>query len=289
MAAPLSALDEVVRVSRQAVRRSAAAPPQPLRFVTFLAPNLRAVYQFLARQVEEQLDYPTEFRSAASYADIHEADVAFLCGLPYVELANQADCPVEPLVAPVLRGDRYGGKPIYFSDVIVRRASPLRAFGDLRGCSWACNEPRSQSGYGITRQRLLEVDGTNGFFGKVVETGWHERSLRQVVAGEVDASAIDSHVLAVALRDEPELAEAIHVIDSLGPSSIQPVVVRRGLPRSLIDELRAVFLALADDFEACRVLQRAFIERFVAVDDSTYDDIRVMLRAAEAARFLELR
>lgn len=289
MASPLSAIAQVARASRQPAQHSAVAPPQPLRFVTFLAPNLLDVYQFIARRVEEHLDYPTELRTAASYADIHEADVAFLCGLPYVELTNQADCPIEPLVAPVLCGERYAGRPIYFSDVIVRRDSPFRSFADLRGCSWACNEPHSQSGYGITRQRLLELGETNGYFGKVVQTGWHERSLRQVVAGQVDASAIDSHVLAVALRDEPDLADAIRVIDSLGPSSIQPIVVRRCLPDSLKKELQTRFLSLADNSASSQILRSAFIERFVAVDDSTYDDIRFMLRAAEAARFLELK
>jgi phosphonate transport system substrate-binding protein len=274
---------------RRAERHTPATLPRPLRIVSFLAPNLLDLYQYLARAIEEQLDYPTELTTAGSYAAIADADVAFLCSLPYVEMASQGKAPVEPLAAPVLCGERYGGRPIYFSDVIVRHDSPFQSFADLRGRSWAYNEPRSQSGYGITRQRLLELGETSGYFSRVVQTGWHERSLRQVLAGEVDASAIDSHVLAVALRDEPQLSDQLRVIDSLGPSTIQPVVVSTRLPDALKAELRTFFLMIADQPRACQVLRRAFIESFVAVDDSSYDDIRVMRGAAAAANFLELK
>src|SRR5262249_20926425 len=98
-----------------------------------------------------------------------------------------------------------------------------------------------------------------------------------------------SHVLAVALRDEPELAAQLRLIDSLGPSTIQPVVVNSRLPDSLKTELRALFLTIADDPQGHQVLRHAFVERFVAVDDSAYDDIRAMRAAAAAAHFLELK
>jgi phosphonate transport system substrate-binding protein len=280
-------VERLPRTLRCAERR--VTLPRPLRIVSFLAPNLLGLYEYLARAIEEQLDYPTQLMTAASYADIADADLAFLCSLAYVEMASQGKAPVEPLAAPVLCGERYGGQPIYFSDVIVRRDSPFQSFADLRGRSWAYNEPRSQSGYGITRQRLLELGETGGYFGRVVQTGWHERSLRQVLAGEVDASAIDSHVLAVSLRDEPKLAAQLRIIDSLGPSTIQPVVANRRLPDYLKIELRTLFLAIADKPAARQVLRRAFIECFVAVDDSSYDDIRAMRGAAAAANFLELK
>src|SRR5262249_9221731 len=156
-----------------------------------------------------------------------------VCGLPYVERARRGHCPVEPIAAPVVAGARYGGRPIYFSDVIVRRDSPCRCFAELRGRSWAYNEPHSQSGYGITRFVLARDGQARGLFGRVVDAGWHERAVRLVATGECDASAIDSHVLALIFRDEPALAKELRVIDALGPSTIQPVVVSRRLPRAL--------------------------------------------------------
>jgi phosphonate transport system substrate-binding protein len=196
---------------------------------------------------------------------------------------------VAPIAAPVLAGTRYQGRPICFSDVIVRRDSPCHAFADLRGRSWAFNEPHSQSGHGITRHYLLEQGETNVYFGQVVEAGSHEAAIRLVASGEVDASAIDSHVLAVACRDHPELAGRLRIIHALGPSPIQPVVAARRVPDSLKAELRALLLGLAADPAGRAVLGDGLIDRYVPAEDCTYEPIRDMLHAAERTGFLEIR
>jgi phosphonate transport system substrate-binding protein len=263
---------------------------RPIRFATFLAPHMYPVYGFITRYIGDRLGCLTELVVGSSYEALDtESEVAFVCGLPYVELVRRKGPCVEPLAAPLLKGERYGGKPVYFSDVIVRRGSPFRTFADLRGRSWAYNEPHSHSGYGVTRYRLVQMGQTNGFFGRVVEAGYHERSIRMVSAGEVDASAIDSHVLAMTLRDRPELENRLRVIDTFGPSTVQPVVAVRRLPWRLREDIRAVLLAMAEDPAARARLAGGLVERFVPVSDSTYDDIRAMLAAAEAAAFLTIR
>jgi phosphonate transport system substrate-binding protein len=262
-----------------------------LRFVTFLAPNLFPFYEFITHHAGRRLGLPTELAVGSSYAQLstEAVDVAFVCGLPYVELSRGGEAPVEPLAAPILRGGRFGGRAIYFSDVIVQRASRWQSFTDLRGCSWAYNEPHSQSGYGITRHHLISRGETNGYFGRIVEAGWHEEALWLVARGAVDAAAIDCQVLAVALRAQPELAAQLRIIDTLGPSTIQPVVAARRLPQRLRTDLRAFLLNLANDPVARPHLDFALVQGFEAVNDASYADIRAMLAAAEAADFLALR
>ena len=265
-------------------------PVLPLRFVTFLAPNMLSVYRFITRFVSDRLRLPAELQVGFSYTQLYdEVDIGFICGLPYIQLAQRGDPPVEPLAAPVLEGDRYGGQPIYYSDVVVRRDSPFHSFAELRGRSWCYNETQSQSGYGITRYHLVQLGETGGFFGEVVEAGWHERSLRLVYSGDVDASAIDSQVLAIALRDQPELAAELRILDSLGPSTIQPIVASRRLCPSLRADLQAVLMEMHQHDLARKPLAHGFVERFVPVADGDYDDIRAMQIASEAADFLVLR
>jgi phosphonate transport system substrate-binding protein len=278
-------------LSQIAEGRGSRRRQNALRFVTFLAPNLFPLYQFIALHAGRRLGLPTELAVGSSYAELGspDTDIAFVCGLPYVEMARGGQAPVEPLAAPVLHGDRFGGRAVYFSDVIVHRVSRWRSFADLRGRSWAYNEPHSQSGYGVTRYHLVCRGETNGYFGRVVEAGWHERALRLVACGAVDAAAIDCHVLAVALRARPGLAARVRVIDTLGPSTIQPVVASRRLPQRLRTDLRAFLLNLANDPVARPHLDRALVQGFEAVNDASYDDIRAMLAAAEAADFLALR
>lgn len=196
---------------------------------------------------------------------------------------------MELLAAPVLRGARYGGLPIYFSDVVVAAESPLTSFADLRGRSWSYNDVDSHSGYNVTRARLIELGATQGYFGRVVAAGSHEQSMRLVAAGEVDGSAIDSQVLAVELREHPELARKLRVIDTLGPSPIQPVVAARALPDDEKAAIRRQLLAMGDDPAERARLNYGFVDRFVAVRDADYDPIRRMLGAAEAIGFMTLR
>ncbi len=264
----------------------------PLRFVTFLAPNMFPVYRFIAEYVGRHLGRATTLTVGGTSFDVFaagEADVGFICGLPYVDLMRALPPPVALLAAPVLAGARYEGRPIYYSDVIVRADSPFQSFADLRGRRWAYNDRDSHSGYNITRYRLVQMGETQGFFGAVIEAGWHQRAIEMVVTGEIDAAAIDSQVLAVELRDQPELAAQLRVIDVLGPATIQPVVAARQVPEGLRGAIQAVLLGIVDDAAARAVLARGFVERFVAVRDADYDDIRGMVAAAVAADFLTLR
>jgi phosphonate transport system substrate-binding protein len=245
--------------------------------VTFLAPNLLPVYEFITRVMEKKLGWPTELLVARSASDMNgHTDLSFLCGFMYVRLTQESGPVLEPLVAPVLKGKRYADLPIYLSDIIVRTESLFQTFPDLRGRSWSYNELDSQSGYGITRHHLLQLNETDGYFGEVIEAGWHERSIHMVLSGQVDASAIDSHVLAVAFRDDPELKTDLRIIGTFGPSTIQPVAAASRLSMGLKSELRYLLMELADDPEAKAVLAHSFIDRFVAIQDTDYDDIRHM-------------
>ena len=249
------------------------------------------MYQFIADYVGKQLGIATELAVGEDYSRAKDGsmDVGFICGLPYVLFTRDNPSSMFPIAAPVLKGDRYNDRPIYFSDVIVRRDSPFDSFDALRGARWSFNEPLSQSGYGIVRQKLVEIGETRGFFGEVVEAGFHQRSIRLVQTGEVDASAIDSQVLEVAMRDHPRIGEKLRVIDQLGPSTIQPVVASGSLSAVLRADLTAVLEQLGNDPTARPALDQGLVRRFVAANEANYDDIREMVRVAEEVDFSVIR
>jgi phosphonate transport system substrate-binding protein len=262
----------------------------PLRFATFLAPNMLPVYRFLADRIGDRLGRPVELVVGSSFDQFEqgEADLGVICGLPYVWLAARRPPPVEPLAAPVLAGDRYAGRPVYYSDVIVRRDSPISCLEELRGCSWAYNEPASHSGYTVTLYSLVCMGARPGFLGRVVEAGFHQRAIRLVHSGAVHAAAIDSQVLAVEFRNHPQLADHLRVIGSFGPSTIQPVVAARRLPARLKDEVRELLVELGDDPTARPLLAHGFVDHFRLVDDAAYNDIRAMLATIHAAGWASL-
>jgi phosphonate transport system substrate-binding protein len=262
-----------------------------LRFGTFLAPNMMPVYQAIADEVGASLGLSTELVVETDYENCRNDvnDVCFVCSLPYVHFEREGVAPAVPIAAPVLQGDRYDDRPIYFSDVIVRADSGISGFADLRGRSWAYNEPLSQSGYGITRYHLVSLGETHGFFGEVIEAGFHETAIRMVRDGEADGAAIDSQVLAIEFRDHPELIESLRVIDALGPSTIQPVAVSKRFDGAFRDSVRAVMTDLHRQEGFREILAQGFVDRFTAVGPDDYDDIRAMLEACENVGFMEIR
>src|SRR2546425_6183831 len=193
-----------------------------IRFASYLSPNIYATYEHITRYVGEKVGRPTTLTVGRSFEEFAagQVDVGFICGLPYSHLADSPSCPVELLVAPVLQGERYQHRPIYFSDVIVRNDSPYTSFNDLQGCTWAYNQRVSHSGWNLVYYSLLEQDKTLRYFGRMIETGSHQRSISLVLEGQADATAIDSHVLDVFLAQNTAAVDTLRSIAMLGPASM---------------------------------------------------------------------
>jgi phosphonate transport system substrate-binding protein len=257
---------------------------QTLRFATYLAPNLYETYEYIARYVGEKVGHAAVLTVGHSFDEFAEGqvDVGFICGLPYVQMADSPSCSVELLVAPVLQGERYQQKPIYFSDVIVRKDSPYASCADVRGlqvlqgCIWAYNQRVSHSGWNIVCYSLREQGEPASYFGQMIESGSHQRSVLLVLEGRADATAVDSHVLDVFLAKNREAAAELRIIDMLGPSSIPPVVIAKTVDQTLKRRVQEVLLTMHEDPHAASALRAGAINRFVQVSDEGYQDIRKM-------------
>lgn len=55
-----------------------------LHAVTFLAPNMLPVYHFMMEHLSTKLGCEIELTVGLDYHEIFQADLAFICGLPYV-------------------------------------------------------------------------------------------------------------------------------------------------------------------------------------------------------------
>jgi ABC-type phosphate/phosphonate transport system substrate-binding protein len=268
----------------------AAASTAPLRVASHLAPGVEPLYAFLAEYLAARLGRTAEFVVAESYERCAQDvdDVCFVCSIPYLLFADAGRIDMEVIAAPVLQGDRYAGRPIYFSDVIVATNSLHRSFADLRGATWGYNEPFSHSGYMTVLHHLATLGEDRTYFARMVEAGYHQDAIRMVADGRIDAAAIDSQVLDIELRDHPSLSRAVRLIGTIGPSTIQPVVASRSrLTDSERRTVREALIHVADEPENRGLLDAALVERFVAIDAAGYDDIRGMLARVRRAGLLE--
>jgi phosphonate transport system substrate-binding protein len=261
----------------------------PLRVASHLAPSVLPAYAMATRRLGERLKRPAELVVAAAYdrcaADVDH--VCFVCSIPYLLLSSAGRIRMEILAAPVLRGRRYAGRPIYFSDVIVRADTQWHSLDELDGRRWAFNEPYSHSGFIVALHGLARLGATASFIGEAIEAGFHDDAIQMIRDGRADWAAIDSQVLDLALRRDPALRRQLRVIETLGPSTIQPVVASaRRLSGAQRGAARATLLAIHADAGDRMVLRASGIDRFVPVEDGDYDDIRGMLDTVSRAGLL---
>ena len=248
---------------------------------TFLAPRLWSVYERVTHAAGAALGRPARLVQGESFSQLTrgELDAAFVCGLPYVALREQFGSAVEALAAPVMAGERYGDRPVYFSDVLVRADAPAARLQDLAGGRLGVNEPESHSGYGVVLAALADRGVPEGGFAEVVATGSHARSLEGLRAGRIDVAAVDSHLLAALGADDPRLGEHLRVVEPLGPSPAQPLTAGPALS----EQERVLVREALREVERTDLAPGVSFARWEPVDDADYDPIRRM-RAAGAAR-----
>ena len=262
-----------------------------LRFTSCQAEIAEPFCRALAAFIGDKLAIPSEFigdipwQERERLLDRGDIDVCWICGLPYVRKNNSEKKTVDLLAAPVMRHPRYGGRPVYYSDVVVHADSSLRFFEDLRGRTWAYNEPGSHSGYNLTRYHLAKEGLGAHYFGRVVESGSHENSLRMLLEHAIDATAIDSIVLEMAFTNNRSIVERIRTITVLGPSPAPPWVVHASVSSDVLQALRQEFLFMDKDPRGQRILEDAGMLRFAPVSDYEYDPIREMERIAASVEW----
>lgn len=265
--------------------------PNALKITSIQAQNADFIIEQITGYIGKSLGIPTEFildipwQARERQLDAGYIDIGWICGLPYIWKIDQENPHIELLAAPVMRADRYQNRPIYFSDVVVHRDSDFYTFSDLRGASWAYNEPHSHSGYNITRYHLASLGETKGYFHKVVEAGAHQNALEMVLKRQIDAAAIDSTVLELELALKPEIKKYFRIIESLGPSPIPPWVIQKSVPIDIRKAIQGSLIKMHTIPEGGAILSRGQIARFVIVQDTDYNPIREMAKTADSIEF----
>jgi ABC-type phosphate/phosphonate transport system substrate-binding protein len=257
-----------------------------LRFVTYLAPSLPLeLFETIVRRVAAAAGMPAsldvETGTSAPPPDrvdpfsSDEADVGFLCAPGWAALAARRPAPVELIAAPVFDDPRAERRPVYFADVVVRRAAPVRALAELATARWAYNDECSLSGYHAIRRALGGHDAT------FLRAGSHLGAIDRVLAGEADAASVDSNVLALWRRREPVRSSELRAVGSWGPYPIQPVVARTALAATVKDALRRALCGLHVE-PSCTALRELGLLHFVAVSERDYWSEREAFACAES-------
>ncbi len=228
---------------------------RPLVVTTWLSPGLPlGLFQAITDHLGEALAVRTELTVESKISGplkpeddrftLGSTDVGFLCPPAYVWLRTP---PVDSVrlvpLAPVHDDPRNDGRPVYFSDIVVRHDAPFDRFDDLAGARFGYNDPSSLSGHLSVLSRLAEDGLDPYFFGTFERVGGHRDALERILDGRLDAAAIDANVWRTWKADNPRSARGLRSTDALGPHPVQPVVVRKELADDLLEPIGAALSA----------------------------------------------
>ena len=265
-----------------------------LRVRTYLTPSVpRSLFAYLACYLGQRLGVATELqietrhsgppRGAPDPFSRDEVDLGFFCAPPYIWLQERRPPPVELVPFGLVFDDPRGaGRPVYFSDIVVRVDNPARSFRDLVDARWGYNDRESLSGYYSVLQTAAEHGADVSFLSRLHDTGSHLASLRGLRRGTIDAAAIDSAVLALRQRRDRGLRSDLRVVHGLGPWPIQPIVMRRSLPARVKAQLVSAVGALGETPAQRRALRRWLVSGVAPMTDADFDVERAALARAQA-------
>jgi phosphonate transport system substrate-binding protein len=273
-----------------------------LNAVSYLSPNLfwfyRSVSQAIARRCNCEVELIVADCDSLDDPALknNQVDIAFICGLPLIRHNRIAKQALEILAVPVMQGNRYQQKPIYFADIVVHADSGFYELADLEGSRFCYNDRGSNSGYNLLRYRVLQnlksqfpsqnLPTNYQFFQSSQASGSHQNSLQWIASGLADCAAIDSIVMAAELRQFPELAQSLRVIESI-PSPIPLIAIASSLHSQVGDEFiqRMRQSLLEPDLSLQEAMKLAEVSHYTTASMDDYAEIGIAYDVAIAANF----
>ena len=227
-----------------------------LRFVNKIGRDIGRNETFIIRPTYK------EIREDLEKGDV---DVALVCTGTYVHAS--AGGHVNILVQP-----EFEEGIDYRCLIIVPRKSRAEGLHDLRGKTMAFTDPESHTGFVVPSVAMADSGYViHNFFGKIIFTGNHDRSIHAVALGIVDAAGINSLVWESMLREDPTIIDNVRVLwrsQTFGPPHILvPSTLDENMKKSLLD----AFLAMDKSREGIEILAPLGIRRFVPGREEDYE------------------
>jgi len=205
----------------------------------------------------------------------------FMCGLPYALDARQ----LTPIVAPVVRGERYEGRPIYFTDIVVHRDAPFQRLEDTFGRRVGYTVKHSQSGYVALREHLLPYRLRLGhpLYTKVVgPLGGARDVVDAILAGRIDVGPLDSYVLDLIRHLQPDLAAQLRSIATTRESPIPLFIATGPIDPDLVRKLQDAFAAAMAAEELQSLRDTLLLADFVVPQREPYEILKARAQSANA-------
>ena len=205
--------------------------------------------------------------------------LAMMCGLPFSLHVPRPTLVAAPLPSPA----RYGGRPVYFTDIVVRADAAFETLQDTFGGIVGYTLADSMSGGVALRNHLAPYRAARGarLYRGAVGGLIHARGvIEALVEGRIDVGPLDSYYHDLLRRNEPALAQQVRIVDSTQAMPIPPLVATASLASDELARVRHALQQATQAPELAAVTQRLLLAGFVSPDPADYDVLAaISLRA----------
>ncbi len=205
---------------------------------------------------------------------------AFMCGWPYARRAEKPKLVAAPIPAAV----RYGGEPVYFTDLVVRADSPFQTLADTFGHRLAYTATGSHSGFNAQRFHLASRYGAEKHYPPWVGPYVTPRKIVEaLLAGEADIGPLDSFAHDLMRRHAPELMAGIRTLETTDAAPIPALIASPATPDAIVERLRAALLSVGDRPELADMRDQLCLSGFGLTHPADYQVTLDRAAAAEAS------
>jgi ABC-type phosphate/phosphonate transport system substrate-binding protein len=258
------------------------------------SPSLRAAWRRLLTWVGERsnvlfdvLDPSAEPTSLDDLWARSDMGCVFMCGYPWA----LREARPHLLAAPVPSPPRYGGRPDYVSDFIVRCDSSFTDLAETFGGTIAYSTEHSHSGYNAPRFHLLphRTRERPQLYSTVLGPFIRQRPvIDAVLDGRADVAAVDGYGLDLLRRHEPAAVARLRVIATTLPAPAPPLVASPGIDPATRERITAALCSIHQAAGMAGTLDELLLARFVRVEPEAFEIFLERERAAEAAGYAKL-
>ena len=238
----------------------------------------------------EVIDHPEPLPLQALWQR-HDLGAAAICGYPLASWRDASHPRPVPIAAPVPWPEPFGGRAVYWTDIVVRADARFATADELAGTRFGFTVEDSQSGYQAPRRYFAAHALKRGgkFFGST--TGPLVTPLRvveSVLAGAIDAGPLDAYWHALLRAHERDTAGRLRVVAST-PATPMPCFAAAAETSPVARERLTEAFVEAGSTPALRELRQALLlAGFERVDARTYDALTMQARETDALGYTRL-
>ena len=232
------------------------------------------------------LDWPiVDFDAPTPLSQLWARDdlgAAMMCGLPFAQREPRPTL----VAAPLPSASRYGGEPVYCTDVVVATGSSHRTIDDTFGGIVGYTLAESMSGAVALREFLLPLRAARGprlYRGAVGGLINARGVIGAIVAGRIDVGPLDSYSHDLLRQYDPTLAAQVRTIASTPMRPIPSLVATASIGPESLKRLRDALVGMRRASELAEAMSRLQLAGFAVPDAAGYDVLPAIARASVIA------